>query len=296
MATTLADTQADLSTNTTDTPSGSNTATPPTPQSTDPTAAGYNNPAQTVDTSQMITPTAPAATATAGQANATGQTIDPATGTVQGQLSGILAQNSPLMQQAHAAALGQMNQRGLLNSSMAVGAGQNAVIQNALPIAQQDAQAYNAAQQFSANAENQASTTNAQLNTGVSTSNAAASNQVQLTNMDQAFKTAIANETAGNQVVIQQLGDATKQTLAGIEADYKTLMQTSASASDMDRQTLDAISKVVGDAGMNAAAKTEALNGYIGWLKNGMNLVAGINGVTLGDLLNFGDTTAEPVG
>jgi hypothetical protein len=43
-------------------------------------------------------------------------------------------------------------------------AGENAVIQNALPIAQQDAQAYNAANQFSANAANQAAQTNAPAN------------------------------------------------------------------------------------------------------------------------------------
>ena len=80
---------------------------------------------------------------------------------VSGQLQGILAANSPLMQQARTNALQQMNNRGLLNSSMAIGAGQNAVIQNALPIAQADATMYGNAGQFNANAKNNMSQFNA---------------------------------------------------------------------------------------------------------------------------------------
>ena len=80
--------------------------------------------------------------------------------------------------------------------------------------------------------------------------------------------------------------------LANIEADYKTLIQTSASASDMFRQTQDAISKVVADTNMDANAKATAINGYLGWMKTSLNLVASVNGVDLGGLLNFGTVTA----
>jgi hypothetical protein len=62
--------------------------------------------------------------------------------TVQGQLSGILAKNSPLMQRAATTGLQQANARGLLNSSMAVGAAQDAMIDRATPIAQADADVY----------------------------------------------------------------------------------------------------------------------------------------------------------
>lgn len=277
-------------------------------QSTDPTAPGYVNPAAQVNTGGMINPAAPAAAATTTNATATGfqgnQTqVDPATGTVQGQIKGIIDADSPLMQQAQRRAMEQMNSRGLLNSSLAVGAGQESVINAATPIAQADANAFNttrlanqnstnAGLQFSAAADNQASQTNATLGTDTSQKNAAASNTLQLTNMDQAFKTSIANADAQGKVVLQQLGDATKTNLANIEADFKTLIQTSASASDMYRQTLDSISKVVGDTNMNAQAKATAINGYMGWLKNSMNLIGSVNGVDLSGLLNFGTVTA----
>lgn len=64
------------------------------------------------------------------------------TETMQGQLSSILSKNSPLMEQARTSATQQMAQRGLINSSMAAGAGTAAMIERALPIAQQDAQTY----------------------------------------------------------------------------------------------------------------------------------------------------------
>jgi len=276
--------------------------------STNPLDPNYTNPAAQIPGSSLINPTTPAGTATTTNATATGfqgaQTqVNQPTDTVQGQITGIIDANSPLMQQAARRANEAANARGLLNSSIAVGAGQEAVMDRALPIATQDANTYtntrlanqnstNAGLQFSAAAENQASQTNATLGTDTSQKNAAAANNLQLTNMDQAFKTAVANTDAQNKVVLQQLGDQTKVGLANIEADYKTLMQTSSSAADMYRQTLDSIGKVVSDTNMNAAAKATAINGYMGWLKTSMNLVASINGVDLGDLLTFGTVTA----
>lgn len=59
--------------------------------------------------------------------------------TVQGQLGSMLGSDSPLMKQAATMGKQQANQRGLLNSSMGVGAAQNAMIRNAMPAAQQDA-------------------------------------------------------------------------------------------------------------------------------------------------------------
>lgn len=62
--------------------------------------------------------------------------------TVQGQLQDVIKTDSPLQQQARTAGLQQANDRGLLNSSIAVGAAQDAVIKSALPIATSDASTY----------------------------------------------------------------------------------------------------------------------------------------------------------
>lgn len=58
---------------------------------------------------------------------------------VANQLQGLLASNSPYIQQAQQAGMNSAASRGLLNSSIASGASQAAAIQSAMPIAAQDA-------------------------------------------------------------------------------------------------------------------------------------------------------------
>jgi hypothetical protein len=92
--------------------------------------------------------------------------------TVQGQLQGILAQDSPLLRQARAKAMEGMADRGLVNSAMAQSAGQDAMYKSALQVATPDALAYgkaasenqkygNETQQFNADAFNKNSEFNA---------------------------------------------------------------------------------------------------------------------------------------
>jgi len=81
--------------------------------------------------------------------------------TVQGQAYDVIDKDSPLMQQARARAMQQMNERGLVNSSFAVQAGQDAVMDRALQIATPDAATYANSAQFNANATNTANMFNA---------------------------------------------------------------------------------------------------------------------------------------
>ena len=79
--------------------------------------------------------------------------------TVQGQLNGLLQRQNPLMQRAYYRGLDMANSRGLLNSSMASEAAQAAMMDAALPIAQQDAQTY-----YDQGARNQATMNEFNLN------------------------------------------------------------------------------------------------------------------------------------
>lgn len=74
--------------------------------------------------------------------------------TVEGRLARLTSSSSPLIKQATTDANQAMNSRGLINSSIAVGAAQDAVIKNALPIAQADAAASLAVKQTNVAAEN----------------------------------------------------------------------------------------------------------------------------------------------
>lgn len=79
---------------------------------------------------------------------ATGSQIEPVTQDfdeskgVAGRVDSIIKTNSPLMQTAQTRAAQQANAKGLRNSSMAVQAGQQAVIETATPIANADASLY----------------------------------------------------------------------------------------------------------------------------------------------------------
>lgn len=74
--------------------------------------------------------------------NAVNRQINPATDTMQGQLNTLLQNQNPLMQRAYYQGLDMANSRGLLNSSMASEAAQAAMMDVALPIAQNDAGTY----------------------------------------------------------------------------------------------------------------------------------------------------------
>jgi hypothetical protein len=83
--------------------------------------------------------------------------VNAPTETMQGQVASILSQDSPLMQRARTLATQEMAQRGLVNSSMAQGAGVAAMTDRALPIASQDAQTYSQRAMMNQDALNQAS-------------------------------------------------------------------------------------------------------------------------------------------
>jgi hypothetical protein len=104
----------------------------------------------------------PGTDTTAAQFNPVQRQVNAAQDTTSGQLQTLIAQDSPLMQQARAQAKQGMAARGLINSSMAQGAGVAAMLEKATPIAKADADTY-----FSQGITNQNSAnTGGQFNVG----------------------------------------------------------------------------------------------------------------------------------
>lgn len=89
------------------------------------------------------------------------RSVNADTETVSGQLTSLLKKDSPLTQMARTSAKQNANSRGLVNSAMAVGAGEYAAIQSALPIAQQDANTFTQASMDNMGAKNSALSFNA---------------------------------------------------------------------------------------------------------------------------------------
>lgn len=210
----------------------------------------------------VTSPSAPAmaytpAAATAVNATGTGYTpnafaVTPEQ-TASGQIKSLIDENSPLMQQAQTRAAQKMNERGLLNSSQAIGAGQAALYEAATPIATANAAAYNNAMtntvnaqnreaEFRANAANTAATQNAQLGTNTNQFNAAAVNlaggqtaeinsRADLAALQGNTSVSIADKQAATQKYLSDTDNASKAALAAIQAN------TTLTVADKDSQT-----------------------------------------------------------
>ena len=122
--------------------------------------------------------------------------------TVQYQLDQILDPNSLLMQRARTEGLQYANQRGLLNSSIAAQAAQQAMIDAAIPIAQQDARTYAEAAGQITDIEGRAALQDAQLGTNVSMFNVGEDNVINRFNAESKNRAGEFNANAAN-VAIQ---------------------------------------------------------------------------------------------
>lgn len=233
-----------------------------------PTGVNGGVPAPIPSATTSPAPTPPTYTATPAQA--TGYTATPYTvplqGTVQERVRGLVEEDSALMQQAKQRATQEMNSRGLINSSLAVGAGQQAVISQALPIAQQDAQTYanaatntanqrNAASQFNTAARNQAALQNAQQANAVRANNQQAA--VQLINTDMQSRT---------QVALANLDTQTRLALSTVDTQTRQLLQTNQSASNAYVQAVTNIANITTSNTMSKEAKDTAVQSQLNLL------------------------------
>lgn len=200
----------------------------------------------------------------------------PTKGLVQTQVNEITKSGSPLMQQAERIGLEKAAQRGMVNSSIGVTAAQDSVISAALPIAQQDASAYNTAEtntvnqqnaalQFGAGAQNSASQLNAQLESSMNQANATA------------FNTALSAEAqAKNTRALALIDTNTKMQLAEMDVQSRALLQSSTAASQAYVQAITNISNISASNTMDQGAKDAAINTQMNLLRQQLSMLGGI--------------------
>lgn len=179
-----------------------------------------------------------AATATTERANATMRTVQD-NELVQNQIAGIISGNSPLLQRARQQSLEAANARGLINSSMAVESGTAAVIDKALPIAQDDARAFGAASSDNQKYQNSADQFNAGESNATSRSNAGLISRAREFTSDAGNRAEIANADAINRAALQtnQQQASVSQFNAGQENDASRF--NAGQTNDMARAQLD---------------------------------------------------------
>lgn len=250
---------------------------------------------------------------------------DPALGTVQsnetaaGQLLDITKQDSPLMQRARAEANDYSASRGLRNSTIAAGATEAALVDRALPVAQQDAAAnraqalenqsvMNRAREFSAAAENtaqlqdaalqtQTSQFNANLGTQVSLANAQAQNQRLAQNAE--FQQRANELTAGDvnkmrELVLTQNADFNKQYLTGTQAmdlaslqgKYQLLLSQNETAARFYDSYFTSISNIMSNDQLPPDRVARYVTTQQNMLEAGLRLLDVLNGTSTSSTMN----------
>lgn len=194
-------------------------------------------------------------TYTADQGTASRWNVD-GNQTVSGQINKVIAADSPLMQQAATGAAQAANQRGLINSSMAVQAGQAALYDKAMPIAQADAQTHGQAAKSNQDAENSFSQFNTNAKNTASQFGAGARNALQSQQMDTAAKVALTNAGAANDAAGRDAQLNTQTGLAKLDAGMKVALQGADAAGKIQMTQLDANARAQ-LAGIDATSRSQ---------------------------------------
>ena len=189
--------------------------------------------------------------------------------TVQGQIKDIINPNSPIMQQARTGALEQMNSRGLVNSSMAITAGDDAAYRAAIPIATADASTYAKSASYNADAQNQVNLANAQYANQAGQSNLSANTQTsiakmnddtqkQLSTLDAATRTNIAKMNDDTQKQLSTLDVATRTNLQTLQNENQVLLNTNSQASSLFSNATSALNNIAMSTTMDGPTKQDA--------------------------------------
>ena len=197
----------------------------------------------------------------------------PENATVQERVRSIVGEDSPLMQQAKQRAIQEMAQRGLVNSNLAIGAGHQAVIAQALPIAQQDAQTYATAATNTANQQNAASQFNAGSINTVGLTNAQQANAAAANNQQATVQLTDRYLTTSTQVALANLDSATRLSLSNLDTQTRQLLQTNQSASNAYVQAITNISNISGSNTLSATAKRNAIQTQLNLLNEQLRVI-----------------------
>lgn len=238
---------------------------PPAPTFTAPPTA--TPPAQTDDGTQQATATAPVT-----------RTVDAGKETVQGQLAGMLAKGSPVLDRAQAISQQSANARGLVNSSMATEAGTAAVIDKATEIAQADANVYGTASRDNQVAQNQAAQATATAQNQFASQRLAG--QMQISQQAFAAQNDMLKLVAQGNIEggLQQMKSLLALEQSQLDDSTKLMLQANDTVKGLWGQTQTNITNIMMNANLDAPAKDKAIRDQMNMLRTSMALVGSLAG------------------
>lgn len=186
------------------------------------------------------------------------------------EVNRITATDSPIMQQAQTDGLKMANRRGLLNSSMAVGAAQNEVIRAALPMAQQTA-----GQNFQTNAQRR----EFRQQTGLQSNDIAARERMQ--ERDQAFNRGAQERDLASREGMAVLDRSLQERLAQWNLDAAERQQAAGMLTSMQQVHAAQVQALMSNTAMDGTARQAQLDAMNAQNARRINLVEQMFGVRI---------------
>lgn len=226
--------------------------------------------------------------------------IDQATNTVAGQLNTLLASNSPYIKQAEAAAKEQAAGRGLLNTTLAAGAGRKAAIESALPIAQYDAETYNKFGLQQQQAENQAKQIQAEAIVSGTLNQQSSALKQTAQNIQNAFNSRIQGASEQSKTWLQELQNSHATALQTLQFEQNSLLQQQQISAEKAESIRTQASQIMQNyqisvenlmtdpdfLDLGAEAVNNAINQMQTLAKNSIKFVGASSGIDLSEFVN----------
>lgn len=209
--------------------------------------------------------------------------INQPTQTVAGQLTGLLETDSPYITRARTRAAQTANSRGLINSSMAAGAGEAAAIDAALPVAQQDAQTYTQQQYQNQNASNQAKLFNADFG-----------NQTFFRQLDTDNRLKVDQQQQQQQLKLAEMDRDLRLDLAAIDVSQKDYAAFSDYISNTSQQYQVQQTNISTDPGLSVEEKNRALQDLSVTYRSNMQVMSDLYGVDISWVTSAPVPTTQP--
>jgi len=227
-------------------------------------------------------------------ASITGGQINPNDSTnAASQLDAITASNSPYIQAAKQSGMLTAASRGLTNSSISAGAAENAAVQAAAPLAEQNAseatgaamqnsQLNTQANEFNASEQNANQQLNAQLQTQTNQFNT--QNQTQNSQFNTAAQTAAKEQTQSIQATLNQTGlqGLNAETLAAIQGSVTLGVSAQQSVNSLLTSAQSGINAVLANNNISAQTAKYAISAITTNLTNNLAISNIINGGSAG--------------
>lgn len=216
---------------------------------------------------------------------------------VAGRVNSLVSSGSPLLETARTKAAQNSAKRGLMNSSIGVQAGEQAVIETATPIANADANLFQQQKLTNQQAQNNAATQNANNALQVGTQGRSLMEQARQFDASSGLERDRLNQNQSQftaqqsqQMELAKLDVSSRKELAEIEARYKNEIQSSANISQAWSTLQEGISRIQNNPDLDPATKTQLIQNEMASFQAFSSFWKKATGgtVDVSDLLNFG--------